>query len=1300
MAGNRKNFGVRGGLATVDGGRSASIVVISIMFLLAAFAGVAQAAPETIAESGEGAGQVGFPVGTAVHQGSGALYVAERNNNRIAKFDSDGEFALAWGFGVRDGITAALQTCGPQATPPQKWCFKSNFFSNNSAGNIIPAAVAVDQPSGDVYVADSNKHRITKFTSTGQFVFLIGRNVNATKVALGGGATQLEKNICTAASGDTCTTGTSGTGPNEFQTPRSLAVTPAGVVWVGVTNRLKSFSSTGTPGTEIALAGCGNVQSLAIDSAGNFYVKCASLSGIRKLAGPGAPVPGELLMEPLDAAGLARTVTLDAGDYVYIGDATSPYRFLKFNPVGEQVSQFGAGEVIGAPGDTTISGSNALAVGEDAESLYAASSRTDASSAVQSFPLPEPGPLVEGQTVENVLPTTATLTARINPENDETTYRFEYGTSESYGESTPLETLAASGFEGEDVDAQLAELVPGTTYHFRVVAANKCNPSEPAEVCTSEGENQTFKTLPAVVIDPQWATDVTAHSAILHAELDPLGVEAEAWLEYGSSETYGQIVPLANLGDGFGAVKRQASLTGLLSDTTYNYRFVARDERDGVIYTVFGPNRTFTTQFGGLGFEIADSRVWEMVSPSDKHGARLVGGGEDHLQASADGDGLAYQSMLSTEADPEGSRIPEPSMNLAHRDGDGSWHSEDITPPNDHVTQLAIGNGSEYKLFSPTLSEALVEPRSGTPLSPEASERTPYLRDNTTFPIFTPLVTGKEPYANVPPGIEFGGGEKQIGDVTIVGASPDFRHVALASKVPLVEGAVVSGPTVYEWSNGQIKPVSVLPAGEGGPLTEAQNVGSGSGSVRGAVSEDGSKVFWGTGTYPELTALYVRDTEAEESARLDAVQPSASGIGTARPVFQGASTDGSVVFFTDSQQLTEDAGSKGFDLYRCQLPPDSVASGCADLTDITAPAETGESAEVEGITLGIAEDAQTIYFVARGMLDDETNQYGDSAISGQPNLYVWQQSQGVRFIATLSEADESNWAPAFGQSAAASFSGRYLAFMSQRGLTGYDNRDATTGEPAQELFRYDVLADSLVCVSCNPTGERPHSAAVLERDSLIDPQELWIGQRTAAILPEATSIAVQGPSLYRPRAVLDNGRVFFNAVDTLVSADSNGQWDVYQYEPTGIGDCLASSGGASISRSAGGCVSLISSGTAKEEAAFFDASQTGDDAFFFTPARLSVLDEDGEVDIYDARVDGIEATLPTNTECLGEACQPLAQAPSDTTPASAAFHGPGNLRPAARKHCPRGKRRVQRKGKVRCVARKHRKASASRRAGR
>ncbi|HXR60316.1 MAG TPA: hypothetical protein VN732_03210, partial [Solirubrobacterales bacterium] len=395
------------------------------------------------------------------------------------------------------------------------------------------------------------------------------------------------------------------------------------------------------------------------------------------------------------------------------------------------------------------------------------------------------------------------------------------------------------------------------------------------------------------------------------------------------------------------------------------------------------------------------------------------------------------------------------------------------------------------------------------------------------------------------------------------------------------------------------------------------------------------------------------------------------GEGFEEPVFQGANTDGTVVFFTDSQRLTPDASPSGSDLYRCAIPQGASAAGCSTLTNLSgATGGSAESAEVQGLALALSEEGNRIYFVAKGVLDIDPNKLGDTAASGSPNLYLWEQGAGTRFIGTLSVGDRSDWgmpgsvsAPGLAQSlsAVSSPSGRYLAFMSQRSLTGYDNRDTTGDERVQEVFRYDAIADRLDCVSCNPSGARP--AGQIPGRALVDPLSVWQEQQvvTAATLPEAFSVYKNGITIYRPRAIFDSGRVFFNVIDALVPADSNGEWDVYQHEPTGVGDCTAASGGASTSRVAGGCVSLMSSGTAEEEAGFLDASATGDDVFFLTAARLSVLDGDEELDVYDARVNGVPATLAPQTECLGEACQAAAQAPNDPTPASQAFKGPGNV---------------------------------------
>ena len=90
-------------------------------------------------KSGTRNGDLDYPVGVAT-DGSGNVYVADRDNSRIQKFDANGTFLSAWGSaGSDDG--------------------QFNF----------PNGVATDG-SGNVYVADGNNNRIQKFDANGTFL--------------------------------------------------------------------------------------------------------------------------------------------------------------------------------------------------------------------------------------------------------------------------------------------------------------------------------------------------------------------------------------------------------------------------------------------------------------------------------------------------------------------------------------------------------------------------------------------------------------------------------------------------------------------------------------------------------------------------------------------------------------------------------------------------------------------------------------------------------------------------------------------------------------------------------------------------------------------------------------------------------------------------------------------------------------------------------------------------------------------------------------------------------------------------
>ncbi len=139
-----------------------------------------------------------------------------------------------------------------------------------------------------------------------------------------------------------------------------------------------------------------------------------------------------------------------------------------------------------------------------------------------------------------------------------------------------------------------------------------------------------------------------------------------------------------------------------------------------------------------------------------------------------------------------------------------------------------------------------------------------------------------------------------------------------------------------------------------------------------------------------------------------------------------------------------------------------------------------------------------------------------------------------------------------GQPSRVSPNGRYLAFMSDRPLTGYDNRDANSGKPDEQVFLFDALQGRLVCVSCNPTGARPTGVEYAKlNNGLAGGDQIWPEEQSlAANIPAWTAFEGQH-ARYQSRYLSNSGRLFFNSSDALVAQDINNNEDVYQYEPAG-----------------------------------------------------------------------------------------------------------------------------------------------------
>lgn len=94
-------------------------------------------------------------------------------------------------------------------------------------------------------------------------------------------------------------------------------------------------------------------------------------------------------------------------------------------------------------------------------------------------------PTVSTQGAARVTASSATLTARVNPQGQGTTYSFQYGASKTYG-TTTASAPAGSGRTAVTAAADVTGLQADTTYHYRVVASN------PAGVVA--GGDRTFKT--------------------------------------------------------------------------------------------------------------------------------------------------------------------------------------------------------------------------------------------------------------------------------------------------------------------------------------------------------------------------------------------------------------------------------------------------------------------------------------------------------------------------------------------------------------------------------------------------------------------------------------------------------------------------------------------------------------------------------------------------------------------------------------------------------------------------------------
>ncbi len=184
--------------------------------------------------------------------------------------------------------------------------------------------------------------------------------------------------------------------------------------------------------------------------------------------------------------------------------------------------------------------------------------------------------------------TTANINAAVNPNGQETTYYFEWGTTTSYNHESSHKN-AGAGSSSVNVYDGLTGLTSGTTYHFRITASNPTG--------TVHGSDKSFTTQSVAVslpvISSGDAENITDNSARLTGTVTPNGTATEYRFEYGSNTTnYGSNTGWISAGNGSGPLNVAVDIGNLNPNTTYHFRLVAQNSAG----TVNGNDKTFTTQ--------------------------------------------------------------------------------------------------------------------------------------------------------------------------------------------------------------------------------------------------------------------------------------------------------------------------------------------------------------------------------------------------------------------------------------------------------------------------------------------------------------------------------------------------------------------------------------------------------------------------------------------------------------------------------------------------------------------------------
>jgi hypothetical protein len=183
----------------------------------------------------------------------------------------------------------------------------------------------------------------------------------------------------------------------------------------------------------------------------------------------------------------------------------------------------------------------------------------------------------------NVNSATATLNGTVNPNGVAAAAFFQYGTTTNYGSYSSTNALIITNVTLAVAGAAV-NLLPATTYHYRIVATNG--------IGLIRGPDMTFTTAGAApAVTTAGASGLSANNATLNGAVNPNGLTTAAYFQYGLTTSYGSFSGTNSLTATNITLPVSSLISGLSPGTLYHFEVVAANSGGSVT----GGDLTFTT---------------------------------------------------------------------------------------------------------------------------------------------------------------------------------------------------------------------------------------------------------------------------------------------------------------------------------------------------------------------------------------------------------------------------------------------------------------------------------------------------------------------------------------------------------------------------------------------------------------------------------------------------------------------------------------------------------------------------------